>query len=90
MKFAELVEVVSKESGVQKGMVDKVIRTFFSEVTKAVLEDKKEVRILNYGKFIPYKSKRKVAVNPRTREKMAINVPLKVRFVPYSFSKKPE
>lgn len=57
MKYKDLVSSISTELNVSKKNVDETIKQFIQTVQKEVLENKKEVRIPLFGKFIPRKIK---------------------------------
>ena len=72
MNKKELISAVSKDSGLSRDEVKKLLFAFSQSVAESLSKNEK-VTISGFGSFVPSKRKARIGINPRTQEK--INIP---------------
>lgn len=79
MKKSELIETISVECNVTKALAKRMLDTFEKKVIHTLKWGGK-VELLNFFTLIPYKTKQRKIVNPRTREPLTIKARHRVQF----------
>lgn len=85
MNKAELIEAISKDTGLSKADSAKALESFMSNVSKVT--KKAPVQLVGFGTFKRVKRKARKGINPATQEK--IKIPAKV-VMKFKASKNPK
>ncbi|MCD6489994.1 MAG: HU family DNA-binding protein [Thermodesulfobacterium sp.] len=74
-----IVEELHRKTGLSKRILKSLVDELLEEIKKT-LELGEEIKIVRFGSFIPYKTKKRVGRNFKTREELEINSFKKVVF----------
>lgn len=69
------------EIGLPEIDAKKIIELFINNIVTG-LKDKKEIQLVNFGKFKVVKKKKKTFINPKTKKLSSIKGENKVKFIP--------
>ena len=83
MRQQEILELISKETGLKPSMVKKVINVYWETISTALKENGK-VELKPYLKIEVVKRKPRKARNPQTGEIITIPERMAVKITPYS------
>ena len=78
MNKAELVETISKETGLTKVDAEGALEAFMKTIIKGAKKD--PVSLVGFGAFKYVKSKARAGVNPQTGEKIKIPAKTTLKF----------
>jgi len=73
MKKYDFIQTVAIKTGVTQKQTEQVLQAICDTITNACIEEMDEVNIPGFGKFKPKVSAARIALNPKTQEK--VNVP---------------
>lgn len=73
MKKYDFIQTVANQAGVTQKQAEQVLQSICDTVVRVCVEEGDEVNIPGFGKFKPKVSAARVALNPKTQEK--VNVP---------------
>ncbi len=69
------------EIGLPEIDAKKIVELFINNIVTG-LQDKKEIQLVNFGKFKVVKKKKKTFINPKTKKLSSIKGENKVKFIP--------
>jgi DNA-binding protein HU-beta len=79
MTKEELIQAISKKTGISKTAAGECFNVVFDEITKA-LSQGEEVSLPGFGKFGVSFRKERMGINPQTKEKITIQARKTPRF----------